>query len=718
MKIRGRLSKILWRSNGGPGSEYTIALFEAPSMAEEYISIKGKMVNPKVGMNYDLWGTDMVDARYGRVFKFNDYTPVCPNDIRSAQMYLENNVVGVGAKTADRLIRAFGDKTLDVCRRDPAGVNSSDIGVSASAAERLYKTLNEDLSGGLSVRELVDMGVPEGVIDILFSKYGKRTPEILKSNPYVLSAVPRFGFRVADKIALDNGFSHKSIYRIHACVHYIIKKAERLGHTCAPTDMVIEKAQQLLDLDSETLQQGIVKMMGTGSLRSGVDNLNDGGIDNAVFWLARKHLYLKEHSVASDISSRLRCGDECTSLLGLNDETLTEGQNEAVDCVANNAVCVVTGGPGTGKSYLISKIVSACSNMKVALAAPTGKAAARIREVVDAEATTIHRLLGAVASDTWCGYTFKKNARHQLDYDIIIIDEAGMLDIQLMYSLLSATRSDTRLIFLGDVDQLPPVGSGNVLGDMISAGVPCVKLNEVVRQRPGAITGFCSDVRAGRAPRFNNTPSSDIWLHEALAVSDIQAAIVAKMKTGKLSPHHVVEDPIRDCQVLTPLRRSGGLSCRVLNHLIRSAINSDNAVEGERLWVGDKVIQNRNDYGLGVANGDIGYVTGYSGDGGMVVEFRNPKREVVVSRKSNDLELAYAITVHKYQGSESKSIILPAHDVLRSPVYHRSTVYTAVSRAKEYCVITGNEQSLRGALSTHNPDGRYTRLKTLLKTGT
>lgn len=404
-------------------------------------------------------------------------------------------------------------------------------------------------------------------------------------------------------------------------------------------------------------------------------------------------------------------------------------------------VVVVTGAPGTGKTFTIRTILErlACEGHTVALAAPTGKAARRMTEQTGREAVTIHRLLGPMktAKGTW---VFEHGPSNPLPYAAVVLDECSMIDVELGARVLSALSPQARLVLVGDTNQLPSVGPGSFLGDLLASSVvPSVELTKIKRQNPGAIVTSCHAIRDGRAPRILNGLGDDLVLQAADDEEEIAEAIVELVSdrlprallgfVGSGKPF----DPLRDIQVLSPVNDRGPLSCEALNARLqqivcpggRSAGKDDGS--GPKLRVGDKVIQVKNDYELGVLNGDIGIVRDLTSDDRgkplLRVAFENPllrgERELVVTipEKGNDLRLAYAITVHKAQGSEFPVVVIPVHRSFPPQLVTRNWIYTAVSRAARFCVLVGQERAFTGACRRVAPTRRTTGLAHMLRAG-
>jgi len=392
--------------------------------------------------------------------------------------------------------------------------------------------------------------------------------------------------------------------------------------------------------------------------------------------------------------------------------SLFPDQQAALDRATESHVFILTGAPGTGKTYTIRQIIAAFPGKTIRLAAPTGKAARRMYELTGTPAQTIHKLLEPEKTDD--GFAFTRNESNPVNADIIIIDETSMIDVRLAASLLRAVKPNTRVIFVGDSYQLPPVGPGNVLKDMIDAGLPSVELTTIKRQDAGLIVRNCHHVKNGEDIEIENANGSDFFFLGQVSESKIQKTILDLV--ARRLPERYGFDPLRDIQIISPLREKTILSCKALNTEAQARLNPAPVIEKSAFKSGDKIIQTKNDYKEGIINGDIGYVTDIDmSEKAVSVEFDNPTRIVTLPLYANNLELAYAVTCHKYQGSEAPAIILPIHPAFGSFLMQRNWLYTAISRAQRLCVIVGHRDEVRKIIGRNQQHKRFTNLGRFLK---
>lgn len=389
-------------------------------------------------------------------------------------------------------------------------------------------------------------------------------------------------------------------------------------------------------------------------------------------------------------------------------------QEEALGLARCERLCIVTGGAGTGKSTVIKEIIEshAHPSYRISLAAPSGKAAKRLSEITGRDATTIHRLLGPTKEKG--RFVFSRNAQNLLAADLIVIDETSMVDISLMASLLCAVSSETKLILVGDHYQLPPVGPGNPFRDLLnSEKVPSKELNIIKRQKDGLIVENAHRIKSGRDIIVRSQNDGDFLFLPREDEDDILAKISDFYSSSLLKELNV--DPLRDVQVISPLREKTLLSCKIINETLQKKLNPNDPIHNYRFKIGDKVIQTRNDYDHNIVNGDMGYVAAINKiDKFISVDFESPDRHVQLPLKGNDLELAYAITVHKSQGSEWPVVILPVHRNFGNRLPQRNLLYTAVTRAKKLLVIIGQRDEIPKIVGRNEQGRRFTNLTQLL----
>jgi exodeoxyribonuclease V alpha subunit len=440
--------------------------------------------------------------------------------------------------------------------------------------------------------------------------------------------------------------------------------------------------------------------------------------------VASYRLWRAERSIADQLTAMLEYGttrlaelNATPSAVGdapeLNTDGLAADQIEALRKMQGARVFVLTGAPGTGKTYLVKRILASLGSARVALAAPTGKASMRMMEQTGQSASTIHRLLEPTPSNG--RYYFARNADNPLEVDVVVLDECSMIDVTLMASFLDALPLSARLILIGDTNQLPPVGAGNVLRDIISSGVvETAELTAIKRQDAGLIIRNCHAIRDGHDITYENDPDDDfLWQDEQdeMTIANAVIDMVARRFPARGF------SPTRDVQVITPKREKGELSCKALNKRLQAALNPNIPAENSRFAPGDKVIQLKNDNGLGIYNGDIGRLDAIdTGARTYTVTFENPERQVVIKWPA-DIDLAYAITCHKFQGSEAPAVVIPIHRSQGPRILQRSWLYTAISRARKLCVGVGQFNETPKIIRRQAQVRRYTQLEQFLREG-
>lgn len=708
-EITGTLTRVIWHGNG-----FLIGLMDAPQVAHVAISVKGNMIAPQVGMQYCLTGAVKKDKKYGPAFVFDSYAAVYPTDKNAVRLYLQENCKWVGSTIADRLVSRFGESVLDICREEPWRVAEEIKGITKQRADEISEMLLDNLKYEqvqIHLKKLFQgIGLPLRTANNLIKKYDTEAFEVVKENPYFLTEFGGIGFNRADQVAKRLDFAVDSPFRIQAGIAHVVAESAKSGHTFLPVEEAEANAIDLLAVEEKLISEQIFKMVGDCVLESGLDS---GGS-----WIADYKLHEKEKEIADSILALMEEPAKMTQVKMPDENSgLTGDQSEALKRATESNVFILTGAPGVGKTYTIKRIMEALLGIRFELAAPTGKAASRLAEMTGRKAKTIHRLLEPLVLKSENGkplFNFTKNRINQIDAGGVIVDEASMLDVSLACSLIRAIAKGTRLIFVGDVYQLPSVGPGSVLRNLIAAGVPSVELTEIKRQDAGNIVKNCHKIKNGDTITIDNSAGSDFFFVEENDTESIKNQIVGILKSDRLVKAFGA-DPVKECQVLSPLRERGDLSCKVLNELLQSELNSGSFRNDQKFWIGDKVIQLKNDYDTGIINGDIGYVSSFEPGEKMIVEFENPQRFITLSQKKNDLQLAYVTTVHKYQGSEAKVIIMPVHKCLSSPIFQRNLIYTAISRAQKCCILIGQPEMMHKAVKKNDVLRRYTRLQDMLE---
>ena len=642
---------------------------------------------------------------------------------------------GIGKKTAAAIVARFGSETFAVIENQPHRLTEIP-GIGEKKAESVAEAFRSHREFAEITLYLQQFGINADYAMKLYRVYGADTIAAVQENPYRLAEdLFGVGFKKADKIAEKMGIARDDEHRIKSGIKYTLNYFAGEGNTFLPQNVLCEKAGGMLELEREKISDCLVEMAFQGDVH--IENLENR---NVVFLMP---YYLAEQNVckcmAAINSARLRpVGSDMNSLIAVTEQDtgirLSENQKYAVKTSLNQGISVITGGPGTGKTTIINTMIRILqhSGLKTAIAAPTGRAAKRITETSGYEASTIHRLLEYYYSEGEDTMRFGKTAEDPLKQDAVIIDEASMIDLMLMNGLVSAIRPGTRLILVGDADQLPSVGAGNVLRDIIdSEYVYCVKLTEIFRQaRESLIVVNAHRINHGEYPDYNEK-GKDFFMMREKTEKDMLRTI-KDLCVRRLPSYYTQLLPVRDIQILTPVRK-GLLGSMNLNKELQEALNPpreqlEEKKFGERIFrEHDKVMQIRNNYqmkwknqedfteGEGVFNGDVGFINRIDREFNEVtVVFDECKYVTYDFSQLDELELAYAITVHKSQGSEFPVVIMPMSwfpPVLAT----RNLLYTGVTRGKQAVVLVGSEDKLRGMIDNNRTKERYSGLKARLK---
>ncbi len=686
-RIKGKLTRIRYEN------EETGFIIGTLDQA----TIKGSILGPSVGVKYELTGRWVDDPKYGRQFAFDDYDLHVPTDEESIREYLIEKASGVGPATAKQLTQAYGADTLEICRKDPDRVAREIKRISRPIAVAMAKALKEgipDQDLQLELRAIFrNTPVPTRTIVRIVDTWGSDAPGKIRENPYALVGIRGIGFKSADQVAVQVGYETNGPFRIQAGLLHMLKHKSMLhGHTCTPRDELIAETAQDLGLDVALIGSQIDTLATTG----------DVVVDGEVVYAAALHR--AEETVARQLK---KLSQQIVTPGNADYRDLADDQKEALRLATTAGVFILTGAPGTGKTYTIRRIISSFPKLKVLLAAPTGKAAKRMTEMTGRSAQTIHKLLEPMRA-SGSEFHFQRNAENPIEADVVIIDEMSMVDIRLMASLLRAIDSQTRLILVGDTYQLPSVGPGNVLKDLIESGaVATVELTQIKRQDPGLIIRNCHRIKAGEDIELPETSdaSSDFFFVHKESQPEIRDYIL-ELVTRRI-PQKFSADPIGEIQVITPLRRQGLLSCNELNPVFQARMNPSGGKMGKfQFRIGDKVIQNKNQYNLDTLNGDLGTMLEIrTKESQFVVRFENPSRTVEIPMNESELDLAYAITCHKFQGSEAPYVVIPLHQSQGGKIPQRSWLYTAISRATKMCIIVGQRQMVTSTIR-RDPQGR------------
>jgi len=667
-------------------------------------TVKGNMLSPQVGLEYTFRGRRERHPRWGEQFAFTDYRVSYPTDLDAIRSYLMENCKWIGPEISRRLVNAYGKETLAVCKADPGRVAIEIPGITLRRAQEIAAMLrnneaNENLQ--LALKDLLGgTKVTRRALNQILEKWGQDAPALIRENPYALiEAIDGIGFLTADDVARKIGYDFSGAPRIRAgVIHTLKEQAFGQGHTCLPRAKLLAEAEAILAVPSERIAAELGPLEKDGLVVS---------VDGFV--------YLKSyHDDEKLIAEKLKILARQTLPPGQPDfEGLAGDQKEALSNAVASGVFILTGAPGTGKTFTIKRIIGSFPEARVALAAPTGKAAKRIYEQSGRLAVTIHKLLEPqMVGDR---FVFTRNAENPIEADLIVLDEVSMVDTPLMARFLEAVAPGTRLMLVGDTYQLPSVGPGNILKDLIASGaIPSTELTIIKRQDEGLIIRNCHRIKNGQDIELGNSTARDFFFLKREDQEALQETILDLV--SRRFPESYKADPLKEVQVITPLREKTALSCKALNDLFQQRLNPSPKIDGVRFKVGDKVIQTKNQYDLDIINGDIGYVRDIDvRERTITVAFENPERMVQLSLHQNDLELAYAITCHKFQGSEARIIVVPIHRSFGPLIMQRQWLYTAVSRAREVCVLVGQREEIPKIIQRNAPQHRHTRLRELVR---
>ena len=717
VSLVGTLEKILYTN---PENGFLIGTFITENSIRP-ITVKGIVFNTHEHETLRLKGSWENHKTYGRQFSIREFMPVEPTSEEGIIRYLSSEVFkGIGKITAERIVKKFGKDTFKIIDSSPKLLSKV-----KGVGRKQQKSLLDAWDAQRGLRDVMTflrgVGISHAYAQRIFVKNGLNSIPLIKANPYQLTDIPGIGFLTADGIARNLGFDNDSPHRADAGLLYMLEQQALNGHTCFPRRDLLEKTVQELNIDSSMLESSIRQLLEDRLLNS--DKIEDAS-GNEQELVSRPRFYKAERRVAENIF-RILNSEAYTVYEGesylIEEQELKVGlkldpaQREAVEAALQHKVLIITGGPGTGKTTIVRFILGLMRTRipAIALAAPTGRAAKRITETTGAAASTIHRLLEA------SNFGFQRDRENPLEQELLILDETSMIDTLLMDSLLEAVPSASRLILVGDVDQLPSVGAGAVLSDLIESGfITVVRLDHIFRQAADSfITVNAHKVRRGEMPDFsssNRQTEDDNQLLDFYFIKESNPEkIVEKillMSTERI-PQRFELDPMMDIQVLTPMHR-GVTGAINLNRKLQDVINPDaKGLEHLEQWfrIGDKVMQQQNDYEKLVFNGDLGRIVNCDP---KTKELHVKFDQQIVhyqGKEIDQLSLAYAITVHKSQGSEYSAVIVPltTHHYM---MLQRNLLYTAITRGKQLVVLIGTDAAIKKAVENEGSTRRFTGL--------
>lgn len=726
IKITGTIVEIIY-SNSDNG--YTVC--DIDSVEEGLFTATGYMPYVSEGENVSISGIWSTHPDYGDQFKISYYETIMPTDEDAIINYLSTGVIsGIRESTAKKLVERFGIETLNIMLTDP--IRLSEVkGISKNKAQKIGESFAELQTMQSIIIFLQQYNISANMAMRIHQVLGVNAIERIKENPYILSElVDGISFKTSDNIAFTRGYPKNGDSRIKSGLKYVLKQAAfSNGHTYMPKSLLIEHTVYTLDISENDVENGLSALALDKNVSFDKVNNED------VCYLSS--MYKSELYIARRINSMTKYEHKFTmteeeilsniaSIEKENNITLAAEQKNAVLSAVTCGCMVLTGGPGTGKTTTIKTIIELMQdlNLKIALAAPTGRAAKRMSEVTGLEAKTIHRLLGTRPGENNLS-SFQHDENDPLDADVIIVDEMSMVDLLLMNSFLKAVKIGARFIMAGDADQLPSVGAGNVLHDIIESGiVPIIKLDHIFRQaEESLIVVNAHKINKGELPEITDK-SNDFFFLRRHNIESVATTIVDLYRNRLPKSYDI--NPFSQIQVLSPMKK-GVAGVINLNREIQKHLNPPSVLKQEYVYgnitfrVGDKVMQVKNNYdiewtrnngecGTGIYNGDMGIISDISSrDKQMIIIFDDDKEVEYLFNNLDELDLAYAITVHKSQGSEFPFVIMPVCNY--SPMLMcRNLFYTAVTRAKDMVILVGSEKIISNMVHNNTEKERFTGL--------
>lgn len=723
LRLSGIVEDIIFRNDA---NGYTVFELNCGATLE---TVMGSFPVLSEGEHITVEGCWQQHKNYGMQFKASSYSIERPETLEDIEAYLASGLIkGVGPSTARAIVDVFGEASLDVLEFNPERLREIP-GLGKSRAEKIAQSYAGVSGMRQSIMFLQKLGVSTAMAVKIHKHYGAETLERIKANPYQLvDDIDGVGFKSADKIARQLGLEHDSAFRTASGIRHILSEAGGEGNMFLPREELVERCAGLLEIEKaaieDALESGILERRLIAREVKGVAAVYLAPYYYAEVKVSASLMLLKNsaESVSGNIDEDIKICEEETGI------ELAQGQREAVKAALSRGVAVITGGPGTGKTTAINCIIRifTLKGKRVELAAPTGRAAKRMTEATGREARTIHRLLEYSPDDE--GFKFARNAEAPLECDACIIDETSMVDIFLMKSLLDALKPGSCLVLVGDADQLPSIGAGNVLRDIIASGaVPVVRLSEIFRQAmESMIVVNAHRINRGEPPLLN-VKGKDFFFESCADEYEAARNVVALCQSRL--PSHFKAEPLKDIQVLCPQKR-GECGVNRLNVLLQNALNPPAPFKNERaageyvFREGDKVMHIRNNYqlafkrfnengavikGEGVFNGDMGSIERIEPRGDVTVRFEDGRECEYDQAALNDLMLAYAISVHKSQGCEFRVVVMPLWQG-NPMLYTRNLLYTAVTRAREAVVLTGSKSMLGYMVNNNQLSERYSAL--------
>lgn len=730
--LNGIVESIVFKSSD---TGYTVIKFRENNIIHTAV---GVLPHVKEGQNLKITGSWVNHSQFGKQFKVEECEEILPTSKDGIEKYLSSGIIqGIGPVTAKKIVNKFGEDTLNILDNnierlkeiEGIGKKKLETIIDSYREQRELKNITIFLqTHGLSVNQCLK----------IYKKYGASSVDTVKNNPYILcDEISGIGFKTSDKIARSLGIEVDSPFRIQSGIRYVINEFCANGHTFMPKDELIKEASNVLTVSGYIIEENIKNAALDRKIKLEKVNDKEGvftipnyycelGITNRILTLAISNF----QDISVDVDHLILQFEK------KNNITFAESQKDAIISAFQNGIEIITGGPGTGKTTIIKCIIEIFETcgLKVLLGAPTGRAAKRMSESTGKEATTIHRMLDMGVFEKEESVFVTNAEEHSLEADVVIIDEASMIDITLMNALLKSIKVGTRLIIVGDVDQLPSVGAGNVLNDFIESGfTKVVRLKEIFRQgKESMIVVNAHKINKGEMPKLNEKGTDFFFIR-----NDIQEGIlntIIDLINTRLPKFNSNWDKLKSIQVLVPMKK-GVLGVTNLNEKIQNVLNPKAPYKKEKEFrsmifrEGDKVMQIKNNYslkwtriagkgeheGLGVFNGDMGFIENIDLEGKKLSIIFDDERKVIYDfMYLDELDLAYAITIHKSQGSEFPVVIIPAY--MGAPLLmNRNLLYTGITRAKEMVVVVGIPKALKYMVDNTRSMERYSSLNWRIK---
>lgn len=730
--LNGIVESIVFKSSD---TGYTVIKFRENNIIHTAV---GVLPHVKEGQNLKITGSWFNHSQFGKQFKVEECEEILPTSKDGIEKYLSSGIIqGIGPVTAKKIVNKFGEDTLNILDNNIERLKEIE-GIGKKKLETIIESYREQRelknitiflqTHGLSVNQCLK----------IYKKYGASSVDTVKNNPYILcDEISGIGFKTSDKIARSLGIEVDSPFRIQSGIRYVINEFCANGHTFMPKDELIKEASNVLTVSGDIIEENIKNAALDRKIKLERVNDKEGvftipnyycelGITNRILTLAISNF----QDISVDVDHLILQFEK------KNNITFAESQKDAIISAFQNGIEIITGGPGTGKTTIIKCIIEIFETcgLKVLLGAPTGRAAKRMSESTGKEATTIHRMLDMGVFEKEESVFVTNAEEHSLEADVVIIDEASMIDITLMNALLKSIKVGTRLIIVGDVDQLPSVGAGNVLNDFIESGfTKVVRLKEIFRQgKESMIVVNAHKINKGEMPKLNEKGTDFFFIR-----NDIQEGIlntIIDLINTRLPKFNSNWDKSKSIQVLVPMKK-GVLGVTNLNERIQNVLNPKAPYKKEKEFrsmvfrEGDKVMQIKNNYSLkwtriagkgehegsGVFNGDMGFIESIDLEGKKLsIIFDDERRVIYDFMYLDELDLAYAITIHKSQGSEFPVVIIPAY--MGAPLLmNRNLLYTGITRAKEMVVVVGIPKALKYMVDNTRSMERYSSLNWRIK---